>query len=43
LEFSGADVKQTVLDGNHLAITAAHEIIVIDIGTGQALLRIPLK
>jgi hypothetical protein len=43
LNFSGDEVKQTVLDGNHLAITSAHEIVVIDINSGQALLRIPLK
>jgi hypothetical protein len=43
LNFSGDDVKQTVLDGNHLVITATHEIVVIDINSGQALLRIPLK
>jgi hypothetical protein len=43
LNFSGEDVKHMALDGNRLAITAAHEIIVVDVTTGQALLRIPLK
>ncbi len=43
LNFSGTDVQHMALDGNRLAITAAHEIVVIDIGTGKALMRLPLK
>jgi hypothetical protein len=43
LNFSGADVQHMALDGNHLAITSAHEIVVIDINSGKALLRLPLK
>jgi hypothetical protein len=43
LNFSGEDVKHMALDGNRLAITAAHEIVVVDVTTGQAILRIPLK
>ncbi len=43
LNFSGSDVKHMALDGNHLAITAEHEITVIDISTGKLLLKLPLK
>ncbi len=43
LNFAGKDVLHMALDGNRLAITAAHEIIVIDIPTGKALLQLPLK
>ncbi len=43
LDFTGADVQHIALDGKNLAITSAHEIIVIDIATGKAVLRLPLK
>ena len=43
LNFSGSDISHLTLDGNRLAISGPHEIIVIDIQSGKALLRLPLK
>ena len=43
LGFTGAEVSHIALDGNRLAISGPHEIVVIDMPSGKVLSRIQLK